>query len=328
MKNTKQYLFILITLIFITCKKDSVTPDETKLFKITSAEFKDDLLFVNTNDYQIKTSEPATFSSNDPNIEISTTGLIKKITSGEVVSIDVTVTASGTKAKLWAVGATDNNHLSPFATYHAAEATDPYNQYIKGWQTLRKLPVATETYAIVLRHADADNGSDFSESTGPANWWISCDPKVARQLNEQGIARATELGKIFKNLQFPITRVISSEFCRAKMTAELINAGPEIKRDGRLNHPAYNTSGKTLFRNLRDILLEEGSVDDNKITLISTHHPINEFGNSGIPTFPEVSAFNWTGAFFVKIAADKTITYEGAASWGMFKYWRDLKRGI
>jgi phosphohistidine phosphatase SixA len=324
MKKILLYTFLLITLVS-SCKKSDDNEENEIQGEITSAEFIDELLFVNKNSYKIETSEPATFSSTDPSIDISADGVIARVTSGEVVPIEVTWTGRGTKTTIYALGATDNNHVKPFENYHSVESTDPYNQYVQGWATLRKLPASGETYSIILRHADADNGRDLNEDdeSAPANWWKSCDSTLARQLNQVGKERATELGKVFKDLQYPITRVYSSEFCRAISTATLINAGPTIELDGRINHPAYNMSTKSLFRGLLDIL--NGLPVDNNITLVSTHHPINEFGNTGIPTIPRVSAFNWTGAYFLKIASDKTVTYEGAVSWGMFKYWRDLK---
>jgi phosphohistidine phosphatase SixA len=321
----KNHLFsaFLAIILFSSCQKDKEQKENETPPAIVSAEYIDDLLFVNKNDYKIETAEPATFSSSDTSIRISSDGVVARITSGEVVAIDVAWTNRGTKTKLYAVGATDDNHVNPFEKYHDERSSDPFNQYVQGWKTLRKLPIAGESWAIILRHADADNGRDFNLTTnpGPPDWWKSCDSTLARQLNTVGVQRATELGKVFKDLQLPISRVFSSEFCRAIKTAELVNAGPAIAIDGRINHPAYNRRGS--FRGLVEILNEQ--TPDNKITLVSAHHPINEFASVPLPTFPNVSAFNWTGAYFVKIAADKSLTYQGAASYGMFKYWRDLK---
>ena len=65
---------------------------------------------------------------------------------------------------------------------------------------------------------------------------------------------------------------------------------------------------------------------DNNMTLIIAHHPINELNMvTGYPSFPSVSPFNWTGAYLIKVSPGGAITYEGAASWGMFKAWRDIK---
>ena len=322
-------MFLLVTFLVIgnfSCKKKESTPPAPIGPRITSVEFESDLLFVNKNDFQIVTSEPADFASTDPLINISSTGLIKRITSAEVVPIDVTWKSSGAITRFYALGATETNFDQPYLSFHGASATDPYTAYKAGWQTLRKLPDTQETYVISLRHADADNGKDYvitPADQGPANWWKSCDNSLARQLNAKGIARATELGIIFEDLKLPISRVVSSEFCRSIKTAELINAGPAIVIDGRINHPAYNKSGKGLFPGMIEIV--KSFPVDNKMSLIIAHHPINELRNSIYPTFPNVSPYSWTGGYLMKIAPDKTITYQGAVSWGMFKYWRDLK---
>ena len=311
-------------------KPDTIKPVPViKNGTITSVDYIDSLLFVRKNNFQIAVSDSATFSSDDPSITITSTGLVNRLTSGEVVAIKVKWTRNGNTVKVFAVGATDSEHVNPFIKFHAAISDDPYGQYKKGWKLLQKLPIANESYAIVLRHADADNGRDYNLThpgiEGPANWWKSPDSTIARQLNTQGIVRATEIGSVFKDLKYPIARVVSSEFFRAVRTAQLINAGPTISIDGRINHPDYIKSGENLFKGLLRILSE--APVDGKMTLISTHHPINEFEREKVPvaSFPKVSVFNWTGAYFVKISANKTFTYEGAVSYGMFKFWRDLK---
>jgi phosphohistidine phosphatase SixA len=339
MKRCFLLTFSVLIIVLAGCSKSYDVPKgeepggvavvEPPAVKITSQEFMDDLLFVNKNDFQILTNEPATFSSSDTSITISSTGMISRVTSGEVVSIDVTSIATGKKSTLIAVGATDNNHVKPFENFHKVDSTDPFGQYVQGWQTLRQMPVAGETYAIILRHADADQGEDFNlthpKDTPPANWWKSPDSAYARQLNNVGRFRAKELGTIFKDLGFPIAKVYSSEFYRAIETATLMNTGLPIVQDARLNHPDHNANKSRLFDGLQELIKEKAV--DGEMMLISTHHPINEF-NISLPTpysFPQVSAFNWTGAYIVKIAANKSLTYKGAVSYPMFRYWRDLK---
>lgn len=329
MKNKTTILWIFILVVLMGCKKNPPPPEPTpepNTLKVTSAEFADDLLFVNADNYQIQTSEPAQFSSADPLIKLTAAGVITRITSGEVVPIDITSTADpAKKIRIYALGATDNNHNAPFSSYLGARATDPFNSYKAGWQTLRKLPVSNETYAIILRHADASIGVDYSvnhSDAGPADWWKSCDNTLARQLNDQGKQRSQELGTAFKDLQYPFARVITSEFCRSVSTAQLMDLGLPIVTDGRVNHPSYNKFRGGLFPGMLAIM--QAQPVDNKMTLIVAHHPINETGD-GYPTFPKVSPFNWTGTYIIKIAPDKTITYQGAVSWGMYKYWRDLK---
>lgn len=326
MKSSVLYLFVLILLSIFSCKKESEAPSNLNI--VTSQEFEDDLLFVNRNDFKILTDRPAEFSSPSSLVQISADGIIKRITSGEVVPIDITWSdPSPSKTRIYALGATDDNHDSPYASYHGISGSKPYESYRQGWQTLRKLPVSNQPYALILRHGDADDGRDFTaanpEKEEPANWWKSCDRTLARQLNARGKSRSEELGKIFRDLNFPITRVISSEFCRSVSTARLINAGPEIKEDGRINHPSYNTSKLSLFRGMLQVIAEQPI--DNKMTLMVTHHPINETGSTGYPSFPETSPFTWTGGYFISISSDKTVTYQGAVSYSMFDYWRNLK---
>ncbi|WP_026898519.1 histidine phosphatase family protein [Daejeonella oryzae] len=325
MKNFKFVFLIYISVVFFACKKDKETKSPV-LPAITSSEYKNDLLFINRADFQILTSEPAEFSSDDTLIDISIDGLIKRITSAEVVPINITWKNSGNKLTIYAVGATDDSFDAPYARFHGALATDSYSALQAGWETLRKLPFSQETYVIVLRHADADLGRDYSISPtdqGPPEWWKSCDPDLARQLNQTGIIRSTELGNIFRDLDYSFARVISSEFCRSVKTAELINAGPTIQIDGRLNHPSYNKSGLGAFVGMKE-LVQEFPVD-NKMSLIVTHHPVNEIRTAIAPGFPQVSPFSWTGGYIIKVDPDKSISYQGAVSFGMFKYWRNLK---
>jgi phosphohistidine phosphatase SixA len=315
-----------------SCKKENGTTTSSfpTTFKVTSTEYIDSLLFVNKNDYQIQTTDPgATFSSSDPHIILTgTKGKIGRLTSAEVVPIVITWSKPGIpKTTIYALGATDNNQDMPFVNYQGQIATDCYGSYLQGWKTLQKLPVSGETYAIVLRHADASYGADWTvahTTTGPADWWKSPDSTLARQLNPQGVDRATQLGQIFKDLNYPVTRIVTSEFYRARQTASLMNLGPVPTIDSRINHPSYNQYQPGLYLGMVAVLAAQPI--DNNMTLIIAHHPINELNVvTGYPSFPNVSPFNWTGAYLIKVSTDGTITYEGAASWGMFKCWRDLK---
>jgi phosphohistidine phosphatase SixA len=317
----------LISILFTnSCKEDDVIPKE---LQITSSQFIDELLFVDKDNFQIETNQPSTFSSKDSFIQISSTGLINRITSAEVVAIDVVSNRDSTMRKtIYALGVKDDNYDKTNVDFNGLPATDAYNSYLQGWKTLQKLPVENETYAMILRHADADEGRDWGlehpDQQGPTNWWKSCDSALARQLNDYGRARAKELGKILRDLNFPIARVISSEYCRAKETASLVNAGPGIGIDGRLNNLSHNvTAVNGVFNAVRQIVSDQPV--DNKMTLVSTHHPANELHENVVATFPNVIPFAWTGSYFMKVAPDKTITFEGAISYGMFKYWRDKK---
>lgn len=324
----KIYFCISLLTIFAACKKDNpnlVTISPT----VTSAEYIDKLLIVPSNSYQIQATEPAVYSSADSNITMSNSGLITKLTSGEIVKISVTWKNSKTlPSTIYALGGTDIDQLEPAAYFHGETATDPYDNYVQGWKLLEKLPISNETYTLVLRHADANCGRDWPaihSGPEPANWWISTDSLLARQLNTQGVARATALGLIFKDLNYPIKRVIASEFYRARETASLINMGPQVQIDGRINHKSHNTYAPGLMNGVLEITRAQPI--DNQMTLIVTHHPANEPPNTqGLySTFPVVSAFNWSGSYFLKTDKEGSMTFQGAVTYAMFKYWRDLK---
>src|SRR5471030_628068 len=150
----KIYFLIILLALFAACKKDSVinapippTP------KVTSPEYIDSLLFVNKNGYQVQTTDSAaTFSSTDSHIILNSKGLITRVTSAEVVKIVITWSNPRLgKTTIYALGAMDTNQDMPFAFYQGALATDAYSSYLEGWKTLQQLPIAGQTYAIVLR---------------------------------------------------------------------------------------------------------------------------------------------------------------------------------
>ncbi|MDB5132913.1 MAG: phosphohistidine phosphatase SixA [Mucilaginibacter sp.] len=334
----------LLLCFLVSCRKDkiavppaatalpvrpgpSVPPVKLIAPKVTSAEYADSLLFVNKNNYQVLTTDTgATFASTDPHITINAKGLISRLVSAEVAAITITwKNPRFVPVTIYAVGATDNNQVMPFLRYQGALATDACSAYIQGWKTLRQLPDPASTYAVILRHADASYGADCGDYPGaPANWWKRTDTIFVRQLNAQGVDRATQLGQIFKDLNYPIKRVVTSEYYRARQTADLINAGPDKVIDSTINHPTHNHYAPGLFAGMTSCLAKLPI--DNQMTLIVAHHPINELANiTGYSSFPKVSPFDWTGAYFVKIETDGTLTYAGAASWGMFKCWRDIK---
>ena len=340
----KIYFGLILFGFFVACKKEkfstvtSPPPQPTSVVphygmphprsaqpRLTNPEYIDSLLFVIKNGYQLQTTDSAAvFSSTDSHIIMSSKGLITRLTSAEVVPI--VITWSNPKfapTTIYALGATDDNQDYPFKHYQGALATDPFASYLMGWKTLQRLPVANETYAIVLRHADASCGADNPYSL-VKNWWKLPDSAYARQLNQQGFVRATALGQIFKDLQYPITRVYTSEFNRARQTAQLMNMGPVPIIDSTINHPTHNNYLPGLFTGMTGILKKLPA--DNQMTLIVAHHPINELqGCTGFPSFPSVSPFNWTGAYLIKIDAGGQLTCEGSVSWGMFKWWHDLK---
>jgi uncharacterized lipoprotein YajG len=85
MKKTFLLLFTASIFFLAGCSKSPDVPKEAPVeppaVKVTNQELIDDLLFVNKNNYQIQTNEPATFSAEDTSITINASGLISRVTS-------------------------------------------------------------------------------------------------------------------------------------------------------------------------------------------------------------------------------------------------------
>jgi hypothetical protein len=84
-------------------------------------------------------------------------------------------------------------------------------------------------YLIHWRHANSDVCQDVeplgtAADTKTPNWWKSCNSDcataTARQLNNEGIEQAKQLGLEMARLKIPIARVVSTEFCRGIQTAQ------------------------------------------------------------------------------------------------------------
>lgn len=106
-------------------------------------------------------------------------------------------------------------------------------------------------YTIYLRHATDGVCADAlalgtALSTSSPGWWASCASDcavaTASQLSPDGVAAAIALGDVLRARAVPITRVRSSEQCRAATTTSLLALGPMIERDPDLTYYAYDES--------------------------------------------------------------------------------------
>jgi phosphohistidine phosphatase SixA len=105
-------------------------------------------------------------------------------------------------------------------------------------------------FVIYFRHAD----------TGPA----TLEPptvvmgrcETQRNLNDNGRAQARAIGAAFNALRIPVSRVLSSEFCRCWQTAELAFGRYEIVRTltGVRRDPAYEKDRQAAIDGLRALL--------------------------------------------------------------------------
>lgn len=83
----KLLIFLLISIPFISfgCKKTVTVSYSTP--NITSPEYINSLLFVTKNIYQIATNQATAFFFTNTHIKLTSTGLIQRLTSTEVIPI-------------------------------------------------------------------------------------------------------------------------------------------------------------------------------------------------------------------------------------------------
>lgn len=79
-------------------------------------------------------------------------------------------------------------------------------------------------YNIYFRHARTDWSNPDRVAT--AGDWQSCDSARMRQLSAQGREQARRLGAAIRALEIPVGRVLATEYCRARESAELMDLGP------------------------------------------------------------------------------------------------------
>lgn len=161
-------------------------------------------------------------------------------------------------------------------------------------------PLQKGGYVLVFRHAAADVGSDQTNST-EANWWKSCDSKLARQLNDQGKKEAEATGKALKNLEIPVSRVFSSEFCRCFTTADLMSIGMPTQQTKELTYYVYEESKR--YENTMKLV--DSQTIDAKNTVVVGHT-----GFSGtMPSPAPLSSLNWGDAGIFQLLPGQSARY-------------------
>ncbi|GAB2557763.1 histidine phosphatase family protein [Spirosoma areae] len=168
-------------------------------------------------------------------------------------------------------------------------------------------------HSLIFRHAAADVGADQLSSSTIPDWWKSCDSKLARQLNSQGLSDAAAIGKTLKRLQLPVGRLISSEYCRAFTSAEKLETGLPIQQVKELN---LSVSDETK-RCENTLKLAANQPLDAKNTVFITHTGL-------LASQSDCNALNqlqWGDAAVFSVKADKTISFMGFIR---VKDWTDL----
>jgi broad specificity phosphatase PhoE len=79
-------------------------------------------------------------------------------------------------------------------------------------------------YTIYFRHAQTD-WSQFDDVRSDADILL-CDGERIRQLSGEGRSTAQRIGRAFRDLGIPVSKVLASPYCRTRETAELMDVGP------------------------------------------------------------------------------------------------------
>ena len=116
---------------------------------------------------------------------------------------------------------------------------------------------------IFIRHAYAPGGGD------PDNFEIN-DCSTQRNLSVAGREQAKKIGKFFDENQIPIDKVISSEWCRCKQTAEIAFKSFETKDF--LNSFFSEKFSKNRTKQIKDLNKYIDKWDGSKNLVLVTHY--------------------------------------------------------
>ena len=124
---------------------------------------------------------------------------------------------------------------------------------------------------IFIRHAYAPGGGD------PDNFDLN-DCSTQRNLSETGREQAKKIGKFFNENQIPIDKVISSEWCRCKETAQI--AFKRFETKDFLNSFFSEKFSKNRTKQIEDLNKYIDRWDRSKNLVFVTHYVvINEVLN-------------------------------------------------
>ena len=124
---------------------------------------------------------------------------------------------------------------------------------------------------IFIRHAYAPGGGD------PDNFDLN-DCSTQRNLSETGREQAKKIGKFFDENQIPIDKVISSEWCRCKDTAQI--AFKRFETKDFLNSFFSEKFSKNRTKQIEDLNRYIDRWDSSKNLVFVTHYVvINEVLN-------------------------------------------------
>ncbi len=150
-------------------------------------------------------------------------------------------------------------------------------------------------YVLSFRHGNASTGADQTSLSLSTNWWISCLSTQARQLDSpSGFVQMQNTGQAMRNLKIGVGKIISSEFCRCKQSAENLNfknLSVELNKD--ISFYVY----EEVNRYPKTMNLIATQAINSKNTVIVTHA-----GFSGtLPNPAPLNSLNWGDAAVFKL---------------------------
>ena len=144
---------------------------------------------------------------------------------------------------------------------------------------------------IFIRHAYAPGSGD------PNNFDLK-DCSTQRNLNKEGRLQSKKIGYYFKKNKIPIQKVISSEWCRCKETAQILDLGAVTEL------PILNSFFENfhLKDNQTTQLKDWLSQHNNKTSIILVTHQVNITALTGVyPSSGEIVVIRMTNLGGVKV---------------------------
>ena len=117
----------------------------------------------------------------------------------------------------------------------------------------------TGGHIIYMRHAKTNH----SEKDHGVDRLKNCSQQ--RNLSQQGRDQATEIGKVLKSLEIPVSEVLSSPYCRCKETAKLAFGKLEVVKDLQFSISKSKEESEFLGKRLKSIMLEANTNTGNVV---------------------------------------------------------------
>ena len=136
---------------------------------------------------------------------------------------------------------------------------------------------------IFIRHAYAPGGGD------PDNFDIN-DCSTQRNLSEEGRKQAKNIGNYFKENLIPIDKVISSEWCRCKETAEI--AFEKFETNNFLNSFFSEKFSKNRTKQIKNLKKYINEWDGKKNLVFVTHYVVISEALNYAPSSGEIVISN------------------------------------